>query len=83
MARKFSFSDRIRYYWPVDSVQISLSTLIENLREIGLPLSLVNLFFPFQFEKIRMDQIENDPVAIILDHIQRVYQRYLLACFGD
>jgi len=83
MARKFSFSDRIRYYWPVDSVQISLSKLIENLREIGLPLSLVSLFFPIQFEKIRMDQIENDPVAIILDHIQRVFERYLLACFGD
>jgi len=83
MARKFSFSDRIRYYWPVDNVQISLSNLIENLREIGLPLSLVSLFFPIQFEKIRMDQIENDPVAIILDHIQRVFERYLLACFGD
>ena len=83
LARKFSFSDRIRYYWPAQSAQISLAKLIQNLRDVGLPLSLVSQFFPIQYERIRRNQIENDPIRLILDHIQRVYERYSFACGGS
>ena len=80
LARKFSFSDRVRYYWPADGVQESLAHLLQNLREASLPLSLVSQFFPIQYEKIRNKQIDNDPAAIILDHIQLVIEKYSLAC---
>ncbi len=83
LARKFSFSDRIRYYWPADRVQESLANLIQNLRVVGLPLSLVSQFFPIQYERIKRKQIDNDPVAIILDHIQLVFNKYSLACMGS
>jgi D-tagatose-1,6-bisphosphate aldolase subunit GatZ/KbaZ len=82
LARKFSFSDRIRYYWPADRVQESLANLLQNLRDVSLPLSLVSQFFPIQYERIRRKQIDNDPVAIILDHIQLVIEKYSLACTG-
>jgi D-tagatose-1,6-bisphosphate aldolase subunit GatZ/KbaZ len=82
LARRFSFSDRIRYYWPADSVQESLTILLDNLRNISLPLSLVSQYFPIQYERIRGKQIENDPSAIILDHIRLVNYRYSLACSG-
>jgi D-tagatose-1,6-bisphosphate aldolase subunit GatZ/KbaZ len=80
LARKFSFSDRIRYYWPADRVQESLVKLIQNLRDVNLPLSLVSQFFPIQYEKIRRNQIDNEPATLILDHIQLVYERYSRAC---
>ena len=80
LARKFSFSDRIRYYWPVDRVQESLANLLQNLRDVSLPLSLVSQFFPIQYERIRRKQIDNDPVALILDHIQLVIEKYSQAC---
>jgi D-tagatose-1,6-bisphosphate aldolase subunit GatZ/KbaZ len=82
LARKFSFSDRIRYYWPAVSVQESLARLLQNLRDVSLPLSLVSQFFPIQYGRIRNKQIDNDPVALILDHIQLVYDKYSLACVG-
>ena len=80
LARKFSFSDRIRYYWPADRVQESLAKLIQNLQDVNLPLSLVSQFFPIQYEKIRRKQINNEPAILIMDHIQLVYERYSLAC---
>jgi D-tagatose-1,6-bisphosphate aldolase subunit GatZ/KbaZ len=82
LARKFSFSDRIRYYWPADRVQESLGHLLQNLQDVSLPLSLVSQYFPIQYEKIRRKQIDNEPVALILDHIQLVIEKYAQACFG-
>ena len=82
MARKFSFSDRIRHYWPADNVQESLAHLLQNLRDVSFPLSLVSQFFPIQYERIRNKQIDNNPVALILDHIQLVIEKYSLACMG-
>jgi len=82
LARKYSFSDRIRYYWPADEVQVALANLLHNLREVSLPLSLVSQFFPIQYERVRRKQIDNDPVALILDHIQIVIEKYSLACTG-
>jgi len=82
LARKFSFSDRIRYYWPADRVQESLAIMIQNLHDVSLPLSLVSQFFPVQYERIRSKRIDNDPVDLILDHIQLVINKYTLACVG-
>jgi len=46
-ARRFSRSDRSRYYWPVPSVQRSVAELQENLQRTGLPGELVSQFLPW------------------------------------
>lgn len=81
-ARKYSFSDRSRYYWPADSVQKALDNLLRNLSSVSLPLSLLSQFFPAQYQKVRRKQLPCAPVPLILDRIRVVLEDYSLACSG-
>ena len=71
-ARKYSLSDRSRYYWSDVQVQAAFSKLLANLSARPLPLALLSQFAPEQLPRIRDGKIENNPEAIILDHIDRV-----------
>jgi D-tagatose-1,6-bisphosphate aldolase subunit GatZ/KbaZ len=74
--RKYSFSDRLRYYWSEPKVQAALKKLLKNLNKSLLPLSLLSQFTPVQCEKIKRKEIAWTPEAIVLDHIQVVLQEY-------
>jgi D-tagatose-1,6-bisphosphate aldolase subunit GatZ/KbaZ len=80
VARAYSFSDRIRYYWPNAEVSRSLAVLIENLQEHPAPLPLVSQYLPRQAEALRAGTIKNDPSAIIRHKIQESLSRYSDAC---
>jgi D-tagatose-1,6-bisphosphate aldolase subunit GatZ/KbaZ len=69
IARKYSFSDRSRYYWPDKAVQAALNKLISNFGEKVIPLTLLSQYLPVQFEKIRAGLIRNDSLAIIQDKL--------------
>jgi len=45
-ARKYSRSDRSRYYWPVASVQDAVGEMLANLEGTGLPDELVSQYLP-------------------------------------
>lgn len=79
-ARKYSLSDRIRYYWPYPEVQTALYKLFMNLNEKPLPLSLLSQFMPRQYEHVRSGEILPTPEAVILDRIQGVLRDYKFAC---
>lgn len=79
-ARKFSLSDRIRYYWSDLKVDQALDRLMRNLTNNPAPLMLISQFLPRQYEHIREGKIHNDPHEMILDSIQEVLQGYQYAC---
>jgi D-tagatose-1,6-bisphosphate aldolase subunit GatZ/KbaZ len=80
LKRKFSLSDRIRYYWNSPKVQFAINKLLENLNEKALPYSLLSQFTPYQYERIRQKEIEQTPESIIIDQIQTVLINYEIAC---
>jgi D-tagatose-1,6-bisphosphate aldolase subunit GatZ/KbaZ len=80
VARAFSFSDRIRYYWPNSEVSESLGRLIQNLSKSPAPLPLIAQYLPRQAEAIRAGVVKNDPNAIIRHKIQESLARYSSAC---
>jgi D-tagatose-1,6-bisphosphate aldolase subunit GatZ/KbaZ len=80
LARKYSLSDRIRYYWPDPQVQSALGCLLRNLAEKPLPLTLVSQFLPGQWEGLRSGRIANTPEALIMDKIGTVLEAYSRAC---
>jgi D-tagatose-1,6-bisphosphate aldolase subunit GatZ/KbaZ len=81
-ARKYSLSDRSRYYWPDARVQAALERLLANLASRPLPLTLLSQFAPEQYRRIREGGLENTPRALILDRIDRVLEDYSTACEG-
>jgi D-tagatose-1,6-bisphosphate aldolase subunit GatZ/KbaZ len=80
LARKFSLSDRLRYYWGNPQVQSALGRLLQNLGGKKLPLTLVSQYASGQWERIRSGQIANTPEAIILDKVNTVLEQYTFAC---
>ena len=79
LKRKYSFSDRCRYYMPVPEVEAASERLIANLRANGIPLNLLSQFMPIQYTKVREGLLENDPVALIEDRITNTIDEYLYA----
>ncbi len=79
-ARRYSLSDRARYYWPVPTVQAALSRLVSNLSHEPIPLSLLSQYLPGQYEQIRSNALPNEPGAIIISRIAQVLSSYFYAC---
>jgi D-tagatose-1,6-bisphosphate aldolase subunit GatZ/KbaZ len=80
VARAYSLSDRIRYYWPNAEISKALALLIQNLEENPAPLPLVAQYLPRQAEAIRARAIRNDPTAMIHHKIGKSLSRYAEAC---
>ena len=80
IARAYSLSDRIRYYWPNSEVSVALALLIQNLQEAPPPLTLVAQYLPRQAEAMRAGKVENNPIAIIHHKIRESLARYAEAC---
>jgi D-tagatose-1,6-bisphosphate aldolase subunit GatZ/KbaZ len=75
--RKYSLSDRIRYYWPHPEVQAALQRLLHNLSENPVPPTLVSQLIP---ELMLRKQDLLTPQAFILASITAVLQDYKAAC---
>jgi D-tagatose-1,6-bisphosphate aldolase subunit GatZ/KbaZ len=80
VARAYSLSDRIRYYWPNADISKALALLIQNLGENPAPLPLVSQYLPRQAEAIRARAIHNNPTAMIHHKIRESLSRYAEAC---
>lgn len=79
-ARKYSLSDRSRYYWTQPSVAEALRHLIENLTLHPAPISMISQFLPVQAAALRAGRITNDPGALIHSKILEVIDYYARAC---
>lgn len=78
--RKYSFSDRCRYYLPDARIQSAITKLMENLRSLPeVPLNLMSQFMPIQYTKVREGLIPNDPEALVKDRVVNTIDEYLYA----
>ena len=76
IARRYSFSDRCRYYMSRPEVVEATEKLLENVDSVKIPLSMIRQFFPIQYIKIRDGRLKNEPKAVIYDRITEVVDDY-------
>jgi len=79
LARGYSLSDRVRYYWSDKTIAKALDLLIQNLSQSPIPLGLISQYLPNQYWRVRQQQIENNPVQLIHDKIREVLKYYAQA----
>jgi D-tagatose-1,6-bisphosphate aldolase subunit GatZ/KbaZ len=79
-ARKFSLSDRVRYYWAKPDVQGALNALLANLCGKPLPLSLVSQYFPQHYPAVREGRLNNSVESLLIESIGIVLRDYQQAC---
>lgn len=82
LKRRFSFSDRCRYYFSSPRVNDAIEKMMDNLKN-GIPLSLLSQFMPVQYRKVRQGLIDNTPEELILDRIDNTIDEYMFATRQD
>lgn len=80
LARGYSYSDRIRYYWPDSRVDDCYARLLANLAAEPIPLPLLSQHLPLQYRKVRQGTLSANPHDLILDQVQEVLRQYAAAC---
>jgi D-tagatose-1,6-bisphosphate aldolase subunit GatZ/KbaZ len=79
-ARRYSYSDRLRYYWAVDEIDAARQILLANLDRTGIPLPLISQFLPIQYDRIRTGRLESTAQALVIDRVRDALRPYARAC---
>lgn len=79
LARKYSFSDRCRYYLPQEAVTQAVDLLFANLEAVEIPLSMLSQYMPIQYTKVRRGELANQPRELVKDRIINCIDEYLSA----
>lgn len=82
LARGYSYSDRVRYYWPDSQIDEAFERLVRNLADDPIPLPLISQYLPLQYVKVREGDLSATPRELIINHIQDILQQYHCACLG-
>jgi D-tagatose-1,6-bisphosphate aldolase subunit GatZ/KbaZ len=80
LLRRYSYSDRIRYYWAYPDVEDAKRRLFSNLTAREIPQPLLSQYLPRQYERVRHGGLESVPEALVFDHIRDTLQNYAVAC---
>lgn len=76
LARKYSYSDRCRYYLTNDRVQEAVKKLFQNFEQITIPLNLLHQFMPNQYEKVVRGELKNQARLLVYDAVLEVVATY-------
>lgn len=69
LARKYSFSDRARYYIGQPEVTKAIDKLFDNLREYPIPMNMLHQYMPVSYAKVRDGFLTLDPKELALDGV--------------
>lgn len=83
LARRYSLSDRSRYYWKVPAVSAATDVLFRNLSLLGIPLTLLSQHLPVQHRAVRDGRIAGTPREMVREGVRRVLDDYSAAVRGS
>jgi D-tagatose-1,6-bisphosphate aldolase subunit GatZ/KbaZ len=75
-ARRYSYSDRMRYYWPDPEIEKAQARLLDNLSAVDIPLALLSAHLPLQYARVRQGELAARPRDLALDHVRDVLRDY-------
>ncbi|MDE1156107.1 MAG: D-tagatose-bisphosphate aldolase, class II, non-catalytic subunit [Acidobacteriaceae bacterium] len=80
LLRKYSYSDRVRYYWGHPEIVSAVRRLMANLASISIPESMLSRYLPNQYWSLREKRISGTPDSLVIDRIRDVLRDYSQAC---
>ena len=67
LARKYSYSDRARYYIGAPKVAAAQEKLFDNLTKYPIPMNMLHQYMPIQYEKVRSGVLTLNPKQLAMD----------------
>jgi D-tagatose-1,6-bisphosphate aldolase subunit GatZ/KbaZ len=76
LQRHFSFSDRIRYYWPHPEAQAAVDRLFANLGDKQIPEPLISQYLGGLYPEVIDGSLSARPRELVLGAVLQVLRRY-------
>jgi len=80
LLRRYSYSDRIRYYWSYPDVEDARRRLFSNLTAREIPQTLLSQYLPHQYERVRRGGLDSEPEPLVFDRVRDTLEDYAAAC---
>jgi D-tagatose 6-phosphate 4-epimerase len=80
LQRHFSFSDRIRYYWPRPEAQAAVDRLFAKLGNKPIPEPLISQYLGGLYPEVVNGSLAARPRELVLGAVLQVLRRYDHAC---
>ena len=79
IARKYSYSDRCRYYFSVPEIKFAIEKLFTNIDGVEVPAGLLRQFMPRQYKKVRDGLLVMNASSLVKDFVAAVVEDYNFA----
>lgn len=81
LLRRYSLSDRIRYYWPDPAIEDAAQRLFANLAKVGvIPLGLLSQYLPLHYHASREGRLTMDAKSLAKESVRIALAPYAAAC---
>ncbi|HTW28488.1 MAG TPA: D-tagatose-bisphosphate aldolase, class II, non-catalytic subunit [Acetobacteraceae bacterium] len=77
--RHFSYSDRIRYYWPAEAAQAAVARLLAHLASRPIPETLISQYLPTLYPRVLEGAVPPQPEALLHAAVRDVLAVYAAA----
>lgn len=79
--RRYSYSDRCRYYFSHPRFQHATENLFQNLDRVSIPMGLLHQYLPAQYYKVRDGRLPLNPRALAKDCVAELISDYQYAVY--
>ena len=76
LARKYSYSDRVRYYMGDPTITVAIDKLFQNLRKYSIPMNMLHQYMPIQYRKVVAGELSLDPKELAQDGVAQFMEDY-------
>ena len=80
LLRRYSYSDRVRYYWNEPRLKEAVDVLMANLGGKSISEMLLSCFLPDEYRAVRAGTLQSDAHSLIIHRIREVLRPYAAAC---
>ena len=78
--RHYSYSDRIRYYWPLSAARAAVDGLLAALQDVQIPETLISQHLPRLHGRVLARNVLPDAQALLMETMRDVLRTYSRAC---
>ncbi|MBV2142359.1 D-tagatose-bisphosphate aldolase, class II, non-catalytic subunit [Falsochrobactrum sp. TDYN1] len=76
LQRHFSYSDRIRYYWPHPQASAAVDALLKRLEGRKIPETLISQYLGTLYPAVAAGKVEATPHALMVEAVRSVVRTY-------
>ena len=81
LARKYSYSDRARYYIGGEEQEKAIEKLFSNLRKYPVAMNILHQYMPKQYDRVCRGEIKADPKELAMAGAAEYMRDYEYAAY--